>query len=164
LSNTREFYEIDEKEGIIVNKRLGNRAFVLGLEPWTSLVQELFDKFGSGAEVILFDVGRSYGLSASEQEKKTDTNRELAPNFLARQATTAGWGKIMISRDSDKSLTVKVQRCVFCAGIKNSKERNIPCFFLRGVISGFAEVLYGPNKVEEHHCGPDFCEFRVRLG
>jgi predicted hydrocarbon binding protein len=163
LSGTREFYEIDESEGILVNKRLGHRAFVLGLAPWTALIEQLSNTFGSGAEVILFGIGKSYGLSAAQEEKRTDVDRKLTVNLLARIATLSGWGKITISRNSPEYLTVKVQRCVFCASIKDPNEKQVPCFFLRGIISGFAEVLLGPNKIEEVHCDQDFCEFRVSL-
>jgi predicted hydrocarbon binding protein len=45
----------------------------------------------------------------------------------------------------------------------DSQERNIPCFFVRGIISGFAEALFGSNTIEEVHCGTDFCRFNVRL-
>jgi predicted hydrocarbon binding protein len=163
LSKAREFYEIDQAKGIIVNKRLADRAFILGLEPWTSLIKQLSRTFGSGAEVILFDIGKSYGLSAAEEEKKTGIDQQLTINFLSRNAMISGWGKIEVSRNSPNHLTVKVQDCVFCAGIKDPSEKRVPCFFLRGVISGFTSVIVGPNETSENHCGEDFCEFKVSV-
>ena len=164
MSGIREFYEIDEKEGIVVNKRLGKRAFLFGVEPWTSLVHRLFETFGSGAETILFDTGKSYGISSAEEEKRTENDSELRINFLSRKATTAGWGKIMVARESLEGFNIKVQRCVFCSEVDSPKEKQVPCFFLSGVISGFADVLFGPNRVREIHCGKDFCEFELRIG
>ena len=64
MSSTKELYEINEREGIIANKRLA-RVFILELDPWTSLVEQLSRTFGSGAGAILFDIGKSYGLSAT---------------------------------------------------------------------------------------------------
>ncbi len=163
MSSIREFYEIDEKEGIVVNKRLGKRAFVFGVEPWTSLVHRLFETFGSGAETILFDTGKFYGISSAEEEKRTESDNELRINFLFRKAMMAGWGKVMVSRELPDLFNIKVQRCVFCSEVDSPNEKQVPCFFLSGVISGFADVLFGPNKVREIHCGKDFCEFELKI-
>jgi predicted hydrocarbon binding protein len=160
---TNEFYKMDEGEGVMINSRVGHRAFVLGLEPWTHLIQEFYQTFGTGAVAILFEIGKTYGLSSAEEEKKSEIDRQLTMNMLGRAAVTAGWGKATISRDSPEDFTVKLQKCIFCAGMDNSQERNVPCFFVRGVISGFTEALFGSNRVEEVHCGSDFCEFNVKL-
>jgi predicted hydrocarbon binding protein len=160
----QDFYEIDAKEGIIVNKSAGRRAFVLGLDPWTSLVEKLSQNYGSGAEVILFGIGKSYGLSVAQEEERAGENQKLSDDFLSRMAAIAGWGKVTIHRNSPEKLKVKVVKCVFCAGLSDSSERRVPCFFLRGVISGVGEVLFNmAAKVEETHCGLDYCEFTVDL-
>lgn len=165
MLSTKEFYEIDETQGIIVSKQHGSRTFVLALEPWTALVQKLHDTFGSGAQTILYDIGKSYGNSVIEEEKgkKSGDEEELRIAFLARRATIAGWGKVEISHPSNDLYQVKIQKCVFCDGIRDPEVKSVPCFFVRGVISGFAEALIGKNVVAEEHCGTDYCEFSVRI-
>jgi predicted hydrocarbon binding protein len=164
LASTKQFYEIDETDGIIINKRSAGRAFVFGLKPWTSLIERLYERFGSGAEVILFDIGKSYGLSIAEDEKKIDPKQEYSEDFLAGNAAIAGWGRIKVSRGSLEELSVRVEKCVFCAGIDDSREKQVPCFFLRGIVAGFVEYFFNVvPRVDELHCGLDYCEFRVLL-
>ena len=95
------------------------------------------------------------------EEKRVKTNEEITVNSLASLATLAGWGKLSILGDSPQKLRVLAENCVFCVALKNPKEREISCFFLRGIISGFAEALRGPNEIEEVRCDPDYCEFIV---
>jgi predicted hydrocarbon binding protein len=164
LADVEEFYDFDDKEGIIVNKRFGQRAFILGVRQWTSLIEKLYNTFGSAAEVILFEIGKSYGRSALEQEKEIDSDRELTINLLSREAIVAGWGKVTLKQESQRDYTVKAQRCVFCSGSTDPSHRQVGCFFLKGVISGFAEILFNlRNEVKETYCGKDYCEFKVKL-
>src|SRR5438105_6740411 len=98
---------------------------------------------------------------AREEKKSKNANEELTVDDLAQVATVSGWGKITVSRDSAQSLRVIARNCVFRASMKDPKERQIPCFFLRGIISGFTEVVHGSNQMEEMHCEPAYCEFNV---
>ena len=154
-------YDVSESDGIIINKRTGRRAFLLGAEPWTDLTDQLSQIFGFGAQVILFRIGRSFGLSMALEEKKVKTEEEITVNSLTGLATLAGWGKLTMLGDSTQNLRIIAKNCVFCAAAKNPKEREISCFFLRGIISGFAEAVRGPSQIEEAHCDPDYCEFTV---
>lgn len=164
MAGAREFYDFDAKDGIIVNKKLGKRSFVLGVREWNNLVEQLHNKFGSGAQVILFDAGKSYGQSELEEGKEFDLERKLSIGLLSHEATVAGWGKTTWTQESPESFTVKLQRCVFCSGSNDPAHRQVGCFFLRGVISGFAEKLFDRGStVEENHCGKDYCEFKVIL-
>jgi predicted hydrocarbon binding protein len=165
LPEVDEFYKFNENDGTIVNKSYGTRAFVLGVEPWSTLVSELFQRFGSAAEAILFEIGHSYGTSIAQQEKRANTaDLEKSFRHLARQATIAGWGKVVISIISGRDLKVRIQKCIFCAEFNDSDERRaVPCFFLKGVITGFAEEFLGLSSTEELHCASDYCEFSVKL-
>jgi predicted hydrocarbon binding protein len=164
LSSAQEFYDVDDETGIIVNKRSGKRSFVLGVREWNSLIEKLYGTFGSAAEVILFQIGKSYGSSALKEEREMDPDRELTISLLSLETRVAGWGKVTVERKS-QLYTVKAERCVFCSGSTETDHREIGCFFLKGVISGFAEVLFSSSSstVEETHCARDYCEFKVTL-
>jgi predicted hydrocarbon binding protein len=166
LSSAEEFYDVDLETGIIVNKRSGKRSFVLGVKEWNSLIEKLYETFGSAGEVILFQIGKSYGSSALEEEREMNPDRELTINLLSTEARVAGWGKVSVEkRKSPEYYTVKAERCVFCSGSRQPVHRDVGCFFLKGVIAGFAEVLFSnsSNRVEETHCRRDYCEFNVTL-
>ena len=155
-------YAFDVKEGLITNKKLGLRSFVLGAREWNSLVEKMYDTFRTGAEVILFDAGKSYGHSALEAER--DSSTEATIDLLSREAQEAGWGQVTVSSDSPGEINVRVRKCVFCVDARNPDQRQVGCYFLRGVISGYASTLFNQqNHVDETHCGNDYCEFRVKL-
>ncbi len=157
-------YAFDVREGIITNKKLGLRSFVLGARQWNSLVEKMYDNFGSAAEVILFDAGKPYGRSVLETERERDSSAKAAIYLLSHEAQAAGWGQITVSRDSPREINVRVRKCVFCADARNPDQRKVGCYFLRGVISDYASILFNQqNHVDETHCGNDYCEFRVKL-
>jgi predicted hydrocarbon binding protein len=165
LASIREVYDFDAREGVIVNKKFGQRSFVLGVREWTSLVDKLYGLFGSGSETILFDIGKSYGSSTLGAESEIiEPNQKLTIDLLTRGAAIAGWGKFLVTQKSSDNYTIKAQRCVFCSGSSESDHKQVGCYFLKGVISGFAEILFPPyNTVEETYCGKDYCEFVVKL-
>ena len=167
-----EEFVFNKEKGTIANKRLGLRSFVLGARQWNSLVQSMYEKFGSAAQAILLDAGKSYGSSSAALEtverETTGSNVDLTIDLLSREAEAAGWGKVTITHyraSSREIVVVKVESCVFCAGAVGSDQKQVGCFFLKGVISGFAKTLFSPldNKVEETHCELDYCEFTVKL-
>ncbi len=164
LASSEEFYDFDDKDGIIVNRRMGKRSFVLGVPQWSSLVKKFYDTFGSGAEAILFDIGKSYGNSSLQLERETDSDQQLTMNLLCREAFVAGWGNATVKRRSPADFTVKLQRCVFCSGLDDPGHKVVGCYFVRGVIAGFAEAVFETASiVEETHCGKDACEFAIKL-
>jgi predicted hydrocarbon binding protein len=150
----------EKEEGVIINERLDMRSFVLGARPWSSLVQKIQDNFASAAPAVLLDAGRAYGRSALKVEREKDPDLE---QLLSREAQAAGWGKISITRkNSHRSYTIKVQSCVFCAEAQDPSHKQVGCFFLRGVISGFASLLFDSRgTVDETCCGTDYCEFAL---
>ena len=158
-------YAFDAREGIITNKKLGLRGFIMGARQWNSLVEKMYERFGSAAETILFDAGKSYGSSELEGERERgDSSAEATLDLLSRTARAAGWGQVTISRDFPGEINVKVRKCVFCAEARKSNQKQVGCYFLGGVISGYASSLFSQqNHVDEILCGNDYCEFRVRL-
>ena len=134
----------------------------MGARQWNSIVESLSSKFSSATEVILFQSGKTYGRSVLEAEREVDADRDFTIGLLSHAAMIAGWGKVIVTAKSQKHYTVRVVRCVFCSASKDPAHKQIGCFFLKGVISGFAEALFNSNTdVQETQCGKDFCEFSV---
>lgn len=162
--SAEEFYDLDKREGIIVNRRSGKRSFVLGVKEWNSLIEKLYDTFGSSAEVILFEIGKSYGSSSLKEEREMESDRETLINLLSVEARIAGWGKVTAEPKKQEDYTVRAHRCVFCSGSTETNHRQVGCVFLKGVFAGFTETLFNSKStVVETHCGKDYCEFQVKV-
>jgi len=129
-------YELDLARGTMTNRRNNARVFIFGAEAWRNLKSELFSKFSSGAAVIFFGMGKSYGSSISKSLRiKTMTSLRGS-----KWAASAGWGLIRASGDLEGGTMVEVtiRDCVFC--LDGSIEHG--CNFMRGVIEGMADVAY----------------------
>jgi predicted hydrocarbon binding protein len=126
----------------------GLRVFVFGADAWRSLMLELYKSFSTGAEVILFNMGLSYGskLASSIGDKAQGKGSSPAPRprpdprFFNRFATNSGWGKVELGGDVEtgRNLSVTVTSCVFCE--EDDFEHRCP--FLRGLGKGIASTLY----------------------
>jgi len=120
-------------------------------EAWSALRKEMYSKFSSGAEVILLDMGKSYGskLVVSLSEALTEEDKlsygssasRLDPRDFSRMVTMTGWGRVTISGDLETGshISVSVANCVFCEG---EDDVVLGCPFLKGVSLGIATSLY----------------------
>ena len=170
LTDIDDFYEIDSEEGKIVNKRQGVRALILSSSVWRQIEDRLYTDFGSGASVILFDMGRSSGAAIANETVWSDLKRSSGRpdpfriQHLIRNAATSGWGKMTVSGLEGDRFKVNVLKCVFCSGRSEGKDEVSQCYFLKGVITGVAETVYGvPTKVTETHCSKEYCEFDISM-
>lgn len=126
----------------------------------------LYNDFGSGASVILFDMGLAYGISLVDglmKAKCDETARQQnAIDILSGYATVAGWGKVIAPRIEGPDIRVKVISCVFCSNIDQESSEG-RCYFLKGVLSGVAGTIFSvPFTVTESHCSKEYCEFTLQ--
>ena len=161
--NICEFYEIDGDQGSISGKFGSNRrVFTLSATGWNAVVEKIRVRFDSGAETLLLEMGQYYGTSLALEIMKYGIDYTKAINDLLQTASYSGWGKFSVKGDlpNGKDISVIVSDCVFC---HEPNMRKSSCNFLRGIIAGMAETLYGqPFKVSETRCmasGNDCCEF-----
>ena len=163
--NIREFYETDGDEGSISRKFGSNgRVFTLSATGWSAVVEEIRIRFDSGAELLLFEMGQYYGTSLALEIMKYEIDYTKAVNGLLQSASYSGWGKISVKGDlpNGKDISVTVVDCISC---HEPNMRKSSCTFLRGMIDGVAETLYGqPFKIRETRCMAsenDCCEFML---
>jgi hypothetical protein len=140
--------ELDFGRGEIRDRSTNRRMFLMNSEEWVALRRGLYDKFSSGASVILFDMGVSYGSKIISSLKQLDS-KNGAPE-LAKLGARSGWGKVIPTGDLEEGskITLHIQNCVFC-GEDDSKEE---CNFLRGVSSAIASSLYGREYKSSTKC------------
>lgn len=133
----------------------------------TSTFKNLFEGtekiLGSGATVVWFSIAQHTGREIMKTVLKGETNPQKAIGFLETFFTQGGWGKVQIDMNfEDKRAAVKIENCATARDIR-SKEPI--CHFVRGFVSGVAEILFGsPTKCFETKCsakGDSFCEFQV---
>jgi hypothetical protein len=166
-------YSSDLAKGEIKSNAVGWRMFMLSSNGWVALRNELYKKFSSGAEVILVDMGRSYGSTvvAELQKQKGGKYQESLsdhrpdPRIFSRLATASGWGRVSLSGDLDggKHFSVTVANCVFC-GREESFSHGCP--FLRGVSLGIASSLFRGEYSVLETCSVDknqqhLCKFEI---
>lgn len=160
------FYSIDPSSGKIKTSQIGgaDRVFMFSATGWSLLVKKIHSSFGSGGDVILFEMGQYYGSSIALGIKKQGADYEGTIHELIQRTAFSGWGKVSVSGDlpRGKHLSLRLDNCVFCVGRKSA----IPsCNFFRGMLSAIAQVLYGRSfKVNEEQCmasGSQFCRFAL---
>jgi predicted hydrocarbon binding protein len=156
-----QLLEQDDAKGTIRFRQTGIRANLLSSKAWASMKEKMFLSFGSGAASILFGLGQFYGSEAlgslgKLQEKPFDIFQYAVSFGLA-----TGWGRITPEFSGDM-LTVRVENCCFCEGIKMT----LPiCYELAGIISAaLSSVSKEQIPVKEVQCiakGDSHCSFRA---
>ena len=127
---------------------------------------KMFHSFGSGAASILFGLGQFYGSEAMDsfaklqkKEQKTIDIFQVAIEF----GRATGWGKITPTFSSDM-LTINVENCCFCDGMKMSTP---VCYEFAGIISETLSSLAKENiSIKEMQCigkGDSVCKFEATI-
>jgi hypothetical protein len=94
---------------------------MLSSKSWIALSNQLYEKFSSGAEVILFDMGVSYGSDLVESlASRSGTSHDKSkpdPHDFNQIAVKSGWGRVILGGDVEygSHLLVTVEDCAFCA-------------------------------------------------
>ncbi|MDA4111382.1 MAG: hypothetical protein OK439_02505 [Thaumarchaeota archaeon] len=153
--NFNQYFRVDENKGIISG--IGGRVVVLNSSAWGSLQAGMYRVFSSGASVILYDMGRTYGRSVAHNLGESRDFNEMWP----RLAAIAGWGKFKTKGDlKERRLEITVQNCAFC---EDDKDQSHGCSFLKGVIDGTTSELYEVVHSNMQCSGTDnhLCEFEI---
>ena len=87
---------------------------------WSALSKELYKRFSSGADVIFFDMGRSYGseLAASLISRAEVEHVKPDPHSFDYLVTKAGWGRVTLDGELDHGshLSIVVTSMCFLRG------------------------------------------------
>lgn len=161
----QEFYEF--QTGAIKRRVSNARVFLVSARSWGIIQQNLFLTFSSGATVVLQEMGRAYGADLAKEGKRWSPHAPDALKALQSLAGVSGWGTVTLRGDPiyESGLTITFDGCVFCSELPPAKTGDGVCHFLRGVVGGLTDGLYGgTHEVKETTCaarGGGRCTFRV---
>ena len=151
-------YFFDSSGFKIMSRGSGWRMFMLSSNAWRTLTNELYKRFSSGAEVIMFDMGVSY--SSELVALLASTARGAHPGDFKHLLMKNGWGKITVGGDLELGthLAIVITDCVFC-GEDGDIERNCP--FMRGASLGVASALFKSEYKVSSKCNRNKSEIHV---
>jgi predicted hydrocarbon binding protein len=148
---------MDLEKGAIRSRSKDNRVFVLGSRAWSSLLSTVYGKFSSGAAVILYDMGKPYGV---EIAKDLELDKTLTSLDISKIGRISGWGNYLVQGDFEfgSFFTFTIKNCVFCQFGKAHE----PCHFTRGTMEGIASSIFNTQydsfvsctgwESSEHRC------------
>jgi hypothetical protein len=165
-------YSVDTS-GVITSEFTSWRMIMFSSKSMRALIDELYGRFSSGADVILYNMGFSYGadlvssMRARAEKKRAETlqiTSEPTPGVFKDIAQRSGWGNINLGGDLDHGshISIIVANCAFC-GEDDFQHR---CPFLRGVTMGIASSRYKREYSNSAVCvrnkqGVHVCKFEL---
>jgi predicted hydrocarbon binding protein len=144
----------------------GERSFTLRVESFGAILKRLYEKFGTGAAVILYEMGIGMGESKFKSiVSKYHVDKQTAVKLILAERSAKGWCIAQLE-DYDRNGAIIVTRELFeCLPFKNSQERPISQFF-RGYLAGMFQQIYGRSvSVTEVECiakGDNACKFIIQ--
>lgn len=153
--------EIDREKGRITIRGV---PYLL-IQPTTLLgFQKAAEAAAASAGDWLAAGGRAGGRRSSRRlrELSSKEDREFAQEYLA-MGREIGWGVFLVTRFQGRAFEVEVTGSPFAEGYGASP---CPvCHFIRGVIAGLGDTLFGEADCEEAECvaaGAPLCRFVCR--
>jgi predicted hydrocarbon binding protein len=151
-----------DTDGTLKDKMTDAHVFILSRSAFRSMQETLYDKFLSGASVILYEMGEGYGKKLASALRKIGLGKEQAMRAMEQTAFLAGWGEVRFQSTENSRLVCAVRNSMFSVkrrGLSNS------CYFLAGVLGGVSSVLFDQTLVaKEVQCamsGHELCKFAV---
>ena len=160
------FYFLDLGEGVLKSRNpISERVFTLSTKAFGNLRHEMYEKFSTGADVIQYTMGQSYGRTIGESFKKQGNPFSSFGEWMSILCDSEGWGKIAVRGDfyNGANLAFSLANCAFCEGPSTEH----PCEFFRGVAETAIEEVYGNLYASSVTCrmgleGEHVCEILVR--
>lgn len=123
-----------------------NRAVILPADSIAIIENDLHRQIGKRGQNVLFEVGRSSGLSIAGVHRNMipEADRDTLLKTACDDMRARGWGLVTfeVSRSSPFSANVTVREPIF-AGFPAMKTS----WWLMGLTSGFLEAIYGHRTV-----------------
>jgi predicted hydrocarbon binding protein len=167
-----EDYEDSKKfEAKIIDGKLiykGEDWILLRAESLKSMLQGLWEVFGSGAITIMIISGEKMGFELAKRFKVRIVGEEHeSAELLASFLTDSGWGKFIIKDYSSAERRVIIE--VYDPSLYRGEPVQVKfCSFLRGIFIGFFSALWGVKaSCKEVRCmadGYDYCSFQIKGG
>jgi len=147
----------------------GRRVVILAQHAMAQMLEGIRSVLGSGADVILYELGTEYGRDLAGYfisklgKEYLVRNYDYELNVLA----ATGWGipELVGSKDDFPNMTIRLSSCLECDG-RNS--RQAVCSFMRGFLTGvFGNIAGRTVHCEEPQCiakGDSSCQFELHSG
>ncbi|MEM2980509.1 MAG: V4R domain-containing protein [Thermoproteota archaeon] len=160
-------------DGLIIDelhfplKVSGERSFTFRVETFGGILKRLYEKFGTGAAVILYEMGMAAGESrAKSAVKKHRTDKLGILKLIMAERSAKGWCLAEVEDFSSKKAVLTVNDLFECMPFKGKQDRAISHFF-RGYLAGICQTLFGKEvSVTEVECiakGDPVCKFNIQV-
>lgn len=147
---------------------LGERSVLLRVETWGDMSSRLFEAFGSGAGVILYEMGLKAGENKAKNIfEKYGVDGLSALQIILAERVAKGWGIPKIEEFNEEKLEAKitVQDLFECLPYRG-KDKQPKSHFFRGYITGIFNNLFNKEvATEEVECiakGDKNCKFMIK--
>jgi predicted hydrocarbon binding protein len=168
-SNSNPFYHFSSKVPTITDSEFNCRAIFFNERLWIKLSSSLLDLLKDMGPLVVYELGLECGHDLGLQGKDRTKNEEDVIDLFTNYAMMSGWGRFELSLLKAKSgkthprkTLVKVYDSFFVKA-KQSQTGNPCCFFVCGLLAGFAEGIFSIcyNCIEDRcvGAGDDHCEF-----
>ncbi|MDG6985212.1 MAG: hypothetical protein JRM73_00505 [Nitrososphaerota archaeon] len=142
----------------------GERLVLMRADLFTLMIAELKKTFGSGGNVILYQMGYTYGESAMKKLISLAGKSFVQKNFreLGEIYTALGWGKPldMASNPAMSEVTIRIENSFEC---KDQRSAAPISHFLRGHMTAVMDTVWGKRYASSEtrciSCGEEYCEF-----
>jgi len=141
-------------------------AFIFRCLTFADFKSALFERFGLGGGVILFEVGLACGARSCMKLAKKFRDKLSVLRFLSDYKLREGWFKMSLDSFDAELCSGRI----VCEGVfeaKGFKSDKPSCFFTKGFLKGFLTTLYTKEaSVEEILCsskGDEKCIFEVEM-
>ncbi|MEM2945335.1 MAG: V4R domain-containing protein [Thermoproteota archaeon] len=144
----------------------GERSFTFRVETFGRIVESLYEKFGTGAAVVLYQMG----VSAGEDKVRNVLNKHRMSKLdvlklILAERTAKGWCMAEVVEFNSEGATLIVRELFECLPFKGKKGEAFSQFF-RGYLAGvFEHVLNTSVSVVEAECiakGDPTCKFIIQ--
>ncbi|MEM1558008.1 MAG: V4R domain-containing protein [Thermoproteota archaeon] len=177
LKNVNGIFEVKFSDnvlnGLIIDELFfplmvgGERSFTLRVESFGAILKRLYEKFGTGAAVILYEMGLGMGESKFKSVvNRYHVDKQTALKIILAERSAKGWCIAQLEDFNKNNVVVVAKELFECLPFKDSQEKQISQFF-RGYLAGIFQQLYGKNvNVTETECiakGDSFCRFVVQV-
>jgi len=168
--NSGGFIVRNSGTGLNEDPPLSLRVMVIDAEFYKGLRNNLYDRFGTGASLIMFEMGAGYGEVVAKSIHEMGVGRlEVYQKFM-EQGKRDGYGEFSVPLLKSIVLSLKKEARVY---LKNSffanavgKTGNVECWIVAGMIAGAARKIFGEDcQCVEVKCaskGDPQCEFYLK--
>ncbi len=145
----------------------GERSFTLRVESFGAILKRLYEKFGTGAAVILYEMGIGMGESKFKSVvSKYHVDKQTAVKIILAERSAKGWCIARIEELNNKGAIVSASELFECSPFRDNQDKPISQLF-RGYLAGIFQQLYGRNvSVTESECiakGDKACRFIIQI-